>query len=37
MSRKIVGLNRIKHKIQRRIVNEVNNSIKKEYGIDLKV
>lgn len=37
MSRKIVGLNRIKHKIQQRLINEVNSSLKKQYGIDLKI
>lgn len=37
MTRKIVGLNRIKHKIQHRIINEVNESLKKEYGINLKI
>ncbi len=29
MSRKIIGLNRIKHKIQQRIIDEVNSEIKK--------
>jgi hypothetical protein len=37
MSRKIIGLNRIKHKIQRRIVNLVNSSLKKEYGMELRI
>ena len=37
MSHKIVGLNRIKHKIQRRIIDEVNKQLKKEYGMDLKI